>query len=94
MGLCLSPMAVNAIWLPHSMDAVVVMIKQGQLANRPHLHHLFLKNIGELAENEGCVTLADKFASDSEANDYFINKVIDNYLVTAIQNLKKVKGKS
>jgi hypothetical protein len=28
------PMAVNAIWLPYSMDTVVVMIKQGKLANR------------------------------------------------------------
>ncbi len=29
------PTAVNVIWLPHSMNAVVEMIKQGKLANRP-----------------------------------------------------------
>jgi hypothetical protein len=44
-------------------------------------------------ENEGCAALADKFASDSEENDYFINKVIDNYLVTAIHNFKISQGK-
>ena len=33
------PMAVNAIWLPHSMDAVVGMMKEGKLAQRLFLHH-------------------------------------------------------
>lgn len=83
------PQVVNAIWLPHSMDAVVVMIKQGKLANRLFLHHLILRTIGELAESEGCVALADKFASEMEANDFFIDKVIDTYLVTAIHHLKR-----
>ncbi len=83
------PMAVNSIWLPHSMDAVVGMIKQGKLANRPFLHHLFLRTIGELAESEGWVALADRFASEMEANDYFIDEVIDTYLVMAIHVLKR-----
>jgi hypothetical protein len=83
------PMAVNAIWLPHSMDAVVGLIRQGKFATRPFLHHLFLRTIGELAESEGCVALSDKFASEMEANDYFIDKVIDTYLVTAIHVLKR-----
>ncbi len=67
------------------------LIKQGKLATRPFLHHLFLQTIGELAESEGCVALADKFASEMEANDYFIDKVIDTYLVTAIHVLKRSK---
>jgi hypothetical protein len=70
------------------MDAVVGMIKQGKLANRPLLHRLFLRTIGELAESEGCVALSDNVASGMEANDYFIDKVIDTYLVTAIHVLK------
>jgi hypothetical protein len=57
-------MAVNAIWLPHSMDAVVGMMKQGKLAKKLFLHHLILRTIGELAESEGCAALADKFASE------------------------------
>jgi hypothetical protein len=83
------PTAVNAIWLPHSMDAVAVTIKQGKLANSLFLHHLILRTIGELAESEGCAALADKFASEMEANEFFIDKVINTYLVTAIHHLKR-----
>jgi hypothetical protein len=82
-------MAVNAIWLPHSMDAVVGMMKQGKVAKRLFLHHLILRTIGELAESESCAALAGKFASEMEANDFFIDKVIDTYLVTAIHVLKR-----
>ncbi len=35
-----------------------------------------LRTIDELAENKGCAGLADKFASEMEANDYFVDKVI------------------
>jgi hypothetical protein len=83
------PTAVNAIWLPHCMDAVVTMIHQRKLCNRPMLHQLILTNIGELAEEEGCTALAEKFGSDMEANDYFIDKVIENYLMVAIENCKR-----
>jgi hypothetical protein len=83
------PMAVNAIWLLHSMDAVVRMIKQGKLANKPFLHYLILRTIGELAESEGCEALHNKFASELEAGDYIIDKVIDTYLGTAIHHLKR-----
>jgi hypothetical protein len=55
---------------------------------RGSLHHLILRTIGELAESEGCVALADKFASKMEASDYVIEKVIDPYIVTAIHTLK------
>jgi hypothetical protein len=85
------PMAANAIWLLHSMDAVVRMIKQGKLTNKPFLHYLILRTIGELAESEGCEALHDKFASELEACDYFIDKVIETYLVTAIYHLKRSK---
>jgi hypothetical protein len=71
------------------MDAVVVMIKHGKLANRPFLYHLILRTVGELAKSEGCVALAGKFASEMETNDYFIDKVFDTYLVTAIHDLKR-----
>ena len=83
------PGAVNAIWLPPSMDVVVRIIKQGKLANTLFLHHLILRTIGELAESEGCAGLITKFASEVEASDYFIDKVIDTYLVTAIHVLKR-----
>ncbi len=33
--------------------------------------------------------MQDKFASEMEANDYFIGMVIDTYLVTAIHVLKR-----
>ena len=85
------PGAVNAIWLPPSMDAVVQIIKQGTLANTLFLHHLILNAIGELAETEGCAGLITKFASEGEASDYFIDKVIDTYLVTAIHDLKRTQ---
>jgi hypothetical protein len=49
----------------------------------------FLRTIGELAESEGCAALADKFASEMEANDFFIDKVINTYLVMAIHVLKR-----
>ncbi len=71
------------------MDAVVGMMKQGTLAKRLFLHHLILWTIGELAESEGCAALADKFASEVEASDYFIDKVIDTYLVMANHTLKR-----
>ncbi len=71
------------------MDAVVAMIKEGKLANKLFLHHLILRTIGELAESEGCAAVTDKFASKMEANDFFIDKVIDTYLVTAIHHLKR-----
>jgi hypothetical protein len=83
------PMAVNAIWLPHTMDAIVQMIKEKRVAKKPFLHNLILRTIGELAESEGCAALAYKFASMMEANDFFIDKVIDTYLVTAIHVLKR-----
>jgi len=85
------PMAVNAIWLPHTMDAMVQMIKQKRVAKKPFLHNLILRTIGELAESEGCAALADKFASEMEANDFFIDKVINTYLVMAIHNLKRTQ---
>jgi hypothetical protein len=34
------PMAINAMWLPHSMDAVVQVIKQKRVAKK-----LFLRNL-------------------------------------------------
>jgi hypothetical protein len=83
------PRAVNAIWLPHCMDAVVAMVHQRKLSNRPILHQLILSNIGKLAEMEGCVALAERFSCVMEANDYFIDKVIENYLRIAIENLKR-----
>jgi hypothetical protein len=83
------PMAVNAIWLPHSMEAVVGMMKEGKLAKRLFLHHLILRTIGESAESEGRAALADKFASEMEASDYFIDKVVDTYLVMAIHVLER-----
>ncbi len=52
------------------------------------MHNLILRTIGELAESEGCAALADKFDSEMEANDFFIDKVIDTYLVTATHALK------
>ena len=33
--------------------------------------------------------MAEKFGSDMEANDYFIDKVIENYLIVAIENCKR-----
>jgi hypothetical protein len=71
------------------MDAVVGMMKQRKLSNRPFLHHPILRTIHELAESVGCAALADKFASETETNDYFIDKMIDTYLVTAIHHLKR-----
>jgi hypothetical protein len=85
------PGAVNAIWLPPSMGAVVHIIKQGKLAKTLFLHHLILRTIGELAESEGCAGLITKFASEVEACDYFIDKVIETYLVTAIYDVKRIQ---
>jgi hypothetical protein len=53
------------------------------------LHSLILRTIGELAESEGCAALADKFDSKMEAYVFFIDKVIDTYLVTAIHAVKQ-----
>jgi hypothetical protein len=73
------------------MDAVVQIVKQGKLAKTLFLHHLILRTIRELAESEGCAGLITKFASDVEASDYFIDKVIDAYLVMAIHNVKRTQ---
>lgn len=83
------PTAVNAIWLPHSMDAVVVTIKERKLSNRPNLHQLILTNIGELVEKEGSMALVEMFGTDMEAYDYFEDKVIEIYLVTESGHLKR-----
>ena len=85
-------MAANSIWSPHSIDAVVQMIKERRVAKSLFLHILILRSIGELVESEGC-SLHAKFVSEMEANDYVIDKVIDTYLVMAIYDLKKVKEK-
>jgi hypothetical protein len=81
-------MAVNAVWLPHSMDAVVQIIKERRVAKHPFLHNLILRTIRELAESEGCTALSVMFASEV-ASDHFIDKMIDTHLAMAIHALKR-----
>ncbi len=57
------------------MDAVVQMIKQKRVTERPFLHHLTLRTMGELTESEGCAALHTRFASEMEANDFLTDKV-------------------
>jgi hypothetical protein len=87
------PNCVRAIWLPKSLNSVVKMIHQRKIAKRSFLHHSILRTVGELAEREGSIALETKFASEREANDYIINVVIDNYIVTALHDLKRSQRK-
>ena len=84
---------MRAIWLPKSLNSVVKMIHQRKIANRTYLHHSILRAVGELAECEGSIALETKFASETEANNYIIDVVVNNYIITALHDLKRSQRK-
>ncbi len=87
------PTAVNAIRLPSSMSSVLRVIWNKKInGSSIFWHELILRSIGELAlisPRQGFNTLEDRFASEMEANDYFIDIIVETYIITVIHSERK-----
>jgi hypothetical protein len=74
--------AVDAIWLPLSMNAVLRTIQEKKISNHPFLHHSLLNCVGESAVKNNSHMVESKFVSKLY--------IIEAYLVVAINTLKNV----
>jgi hypothetical protein len=83
------PNAITSVWVPTTMNAVISALKNKQVGCR-FCHQLILNEAGAIALRDG---FQGRFSSVDEANDYFIQVIIEGYLVIALHGFRNNKRK-
>ena len=87
------PNSLTSIWLPSVMSSVMVALQQKRIGCN-FCHRFILGAVGSLALSISTRDLNNRFSSEMDANDYFIDVIINSYLMTALHafrsNARKV----
>jgi len=86
------PNALTSCWVPISFSSVMLALRK-KLISCHFCHDMILNAVGTMALKVGIHRLSAQFPSEKDVNKHFILVVIDNYLLTALHEFQKNKGK-
>ena len=86
------PDALRCVWTPSTMDAVMDALRKKQIGCR-FCHNIILQEVGTTAILVGAVALHDRFASQLDANNYFINTIVECYVTTTLHEFRNHRKK-
>ncbi len=86
------PNSFTSIWILSIMNSVMATLHHKKISCH-FCHQIILREAGALAVRSGASTLQCLFASEFNANDYFILSVIDAHLTTALHGFKNNQKK-
>ena len=86
------PNALTSIWVPSTMSAVMVALRNKSIGCH-FCYDIILRQAGKLALKDDGQNIQNMFASQADANDYFIQVVVNNYVTTTLHVFQKNQRK-
>jgi hypothetical protein len=86
------PDALRLVLTPSAMDAVMEALRRKHIGCH-FCHNIILQKVGAIVIQFGAVELHDQFSSQLDANDYFINAIVESYATTTLHEFRCNKRK-
>jgi hypothetical protein len=86
------PNALASIWVPSTMSAVMAALRNKSIGCH-FCHDMILRQAGIIALKDDGRALQNQFASQADANDYFIQVVVTNYVTTTLHDFRNQRRK-